>query len=66
MNIFHYIQNLNAVRLFIVSLLMDISHMGHALVLKPLSTFYTIISFDGFISHKLAFILQIQEQFLLM
>lgn len=60
MNIFLYIQSLNDVSLFIVSLLMDISHVGHAFILKPLAIFYTRMFFDGFISHKLAFTLQIQ------
>lgn len=65
MNIFLYIQTLNDVSLFIVSFLMDISHVGHTLILKLPSVFCTRMSFDGFISHKLAFALQIPEQFLL-
>lgn len=55
MNISLYIQILNDVGLFIVSILMNISHIVHTFILKPLSIFYTIMSFDRFISDKLAF-----------
>lgn len=61
MNISLYIQILNDVGLFIVSILMNISHVVHILILKPLLIFYTIMSFDRFISDKLAFTLQIQK-----
>lgn len=61
MNISLYIQTSNDVDLFIVSILMDISHVVHILILKPLSIFYNIMFFDRFISDKLALTLQIQE-----
>lgn len=61
MNISLYIQTSNDVGLFIVSILMDISHVVHILILKPLSIFYNIMFFDRFISDKLALTLQIQE-----
>lgn len=65
MNISLYIQILNDVGLLIVSILMNISHVVHTFILKPLSIFYTIMSSDRFISDKLAFTLQIQKEFLL-
>lgn len=65
MSISLYIQILNDVGLFIVSVLMNISHVVHTLILKLLSIFCTIMSFDRFISDKLTFILQIQKEFLL-
>lgn len=65
MNSSLYIQILNDVGLFIVSILMNISHVALPLIRKPLSIFYTIMSFDGFISDKLSFTSQIQKEFLL-
>lgn len=60
-----YNQILNDVGLFIASILVNTSHVVHTLIRKPLSIFYTIVSFGGFISDKLAFTLQIQKEFLL-
>lgn len=60
MNISLYIQILNDVGLCIVYILMNISHVVHTIILKPL-IFYTIMFFDRFISDKLAFTLEIQN-----
>lgn len=65
MNISLYIQILNDMGLFIVSVLMNVSHVVHTLILKPLLVFCTTTSFDRFISDKLAFTLRIQKELLL-